>query len=102
KENIKKHEEDDKVIVKKLDAPINPSDIIPVTEAYKHRITLPKVAGYEGVGEIILAGAKKKHWLGKRVLQLRKQGTWQKFIKSNPKWFVEVPEIGRASCRERV
>ncbi|MFO5847374.1 alcohol dehydrogenase, partial [Klebsiella pneumoniae] len=32
-------------------APVNPSDLIPVTGAYRHRTRLPAVAGYEGLGE---------------------------------------------------
>ncbi len=36
-------------------APVNPSDLIPVTGAYRHRTRLPAVAGYEGLGEVVAA-----------------------------------------------
>lgn len=90
KENIDKLKHDE-VLVEMIEAPINPSDLIPTTGAYRHRITLPKVAGYEGVGKVILANKGKESLIGKRVLPLRKNGTWQKFIKCNTKWLIEVP-----------
>ena len=34
-------------------APVNPSDLIPITGAYAHRIPLPSIAGYEGVGRVV-------------------------------------------------
>ncbi|UDF30529.1 UNVERIFIED_ORG: alcohol dehydrogenase catalytic domain-containing protein [Roseateles sp. XES5] len=37
-------------------AAINPSDLIPVTGAYRSRTTLPFVPGFEGVGEIVRIG----------------------------------------------
>jgi len=37
-------------------AAINPSDLIPVTGAYRSRTTLPFVPGFEGVGEIVRMG----------------------------------------------
>ena len=37
--------------VQMLYAPINASDLIPITGAYQHRITLPQIAGYEGIGK---------------------------------------------------
>ena len=91
KENIRTNLKSEEVILEMLEAPINPSDLIPISGAYKHRIDLPKVAGYEGVGKIISAGAKKKDLLGKRVLPLRNQGTWQNLIKCSTDWFIEVP-----------
>jgi NADPH:quinone reductase-like Zn-dependent oxidoreductase len=38
-------------------AAINPSDLIPVTGAYRSRTPLPFVPGFEGVGEIVRIGA---------------------------------------------
>ncbi|MCM2294253.1 hypothetical protein NAC44_18150 [Allorhizobium sp. BGMRC 0089] len=35
--------------VRMLASGINPSDLIPITGAYGHRITPPMMAGYEGV-----------------------------------------------------
>ena len=40
-------------------APVNPSDLIPVTGAYRHRTRLPAVAGYEGLGEVVAAPADR-------------------------------------------
>ena len=37
------------LLVKMLYAPVNPSDLIPMTGAYAHRISLPATAGYEGL-----------------------------------------------------
>jgi NADPH:quinone reductase-like Zn-dependent oxidoreductase len=56
-------------------SPVNASDLIPITGAYRHRITLPAIAGYEGVGTVIQAPPQAAHLLGKRVLPLRGQGT---------------------------
>lgn len=78
-------------VVKMLAAPINPSDLIPITGAYRHRIPLPVVAGYEGVG--IVTKSKDKSLIGKRVLPLRGSGTWQNYVNSDPKWAVIVPDF---------
>lgn len=66
-------------------SPVNPSDLIPITGAYAHRITLPCIAGYEGVGRL-LDGS------GRRVLPLRAGGTWQGLVAADPDWAVPVPE----------
>ena len=72
-------------------APINPSDLIPITGSYAHRITLPAVAGYEGVGQVIQASEGHTHLIGKRVLPLRGEGTWQTRVDSPAIDAVEVP-----------
>jgi NADPH:quinone reductase-like Zn-dependent oxidoreductase len=59
---------------------VNASDLIPITGAYRHRTPLPAVAGYEGVGIVTDAPASFAHLLGKRVLPLRGQGTWQRYV----------------------
>ncbi|WP_050747753.1 hypothetical protein [Sodalis glossinidius] len=38
------------VQVKMIAAPINPSDVIPITGAYAHWVSPPRVAGYEALG----------------------------------------------------
>lgn len=38
---------EDYIRVQMLYAPINASDLIPITGAYQHRIILPQIAGYE-------------------------------------------------------
>lgn len=83
---------DNQVLIETIITPINPSDIIPITGAYSHRISLPQIAGYEGVGIVVNAGKNVKSWIGKRVLPLRGEGTWQQYIKSDIKWLIEVPD----------
>ncbi|WP_442955874.1 zinc-dependent alcohol dehydrogenase family protein [Pantoea sp. USHLN256] len=72
-------------------APINASDLIPVTGAYRHRVIPPQVAGYEGVGTVIEAPAAFTSLLGQRVLPLRSTGTWQCYIDCDPHMAVPVP-----------
>ncbi|TCC03468.1 alcohol dehydrogenase [Kosakonia quasisacchari] len=73
-------------------APVNASDLIPVTGAYSHRITLPAVAGYEGVGVVIQTHDANADLLGKRVLPLRGQGTWQQYVDCPAELAVPVPD----------
>ncbi|HBZ3631962.1 TPA: alcohol dehydrogenase, partial [Klebsiella quasipneumoniae] len=61
-------------------APVNPSDLIPITGAYRHRTRLPAVPGYEGLGEVVAAPFGSRLTAGQRVLPLRGGGTWQRFI----------------------
>ncbi|WP_317179094.1 zinc-dependent alcohol dehydrogenase family protein [Lelliottia amnigena] len=75
--------------VKMLFSPVNASDLIPMTGAYRHRTPLPAVAGYEGVG-VVTEGPP--HWLGKRVLPLRGQGTWQNSVDCPMALAVPVPD----------
>jgi NADPH:quinone reductase-like Zn-dependent oxidoreductase len=77
--------------VRMLESPVNPSDLIPVTGAYKHRIALPQVAGYEGVG-VVAKCDEAPQLIGKRVLPLRGPGTWQRHVDSQQKWLVVVPD----------
>ena len=80
------------VRVQMLYAPINASDLIPITGAYQHRITLPQIAGYEGVGKVIEAPLSYQHLIGKRVLPLRGGGTWQSFVDLPAEFAIEVPD----------
>lgn len=48
---------DNEVLVRMLARPINPSDLIPIRGSYSHRISLPTIPGYEGVGVIEDVGA---------------------------------------------
>ncbi|WP_421616981.1 zinc-dependent alcohol dehydrogenase family protein [Brevibacillus sp. TJ4] len=80
------------VSVRMLASPINPSDLIPVTGAYAHRIALPGVPGYEGVGVVEDVGpGVVQDLLGKRVLPLRGEGTWQEYVRAPAEWVVSVP-----------
>ena len=78
--------------VKMICAPVNPSDLIPISGAYSHRIKLPSVAGYEGVGRVIDAPRKYSYLIGKRVLPLRGEGMWQTILDCDPALAVPVPE----------
>ncbi|MCA2014099.1 alcohol dehydrogenase [Cereibacter sphaeroides] len=73
-------------------SPVNPSDLIPVTGAYAHRISLPAIAGYEGVGRVIAAPPRLAALIGRRVLPLRAGGTWQRVLDCELDWAVPVPE----------
>ena len=73
-------------------APINPSDLIPITGAYSHLIKPPMVAGYEGVGIVKAAPASHQHLIGRRVLPLRGEGTWQDIVQCDPDIAVPVPD----------
>ncbi|KMM62824.1 alcohol dehydrogenase [Bacillus glycinifermentans] len=85
-----KHHE---VLVRMLARPINPSDIIPITGAYAHRISLPAVPGYEGVGIVEDVGSSvSQDLIGKRVLPLRGEGTWQEYVKTSADLAISIPE----------
>lgn len=80
-------------LIKMIAAPINPSDLLPIQGAYSHRIMLPKIAGYEGVGIVTQVSSKQySHLLGKRVLPLRGEGTWQEYLQSPESLLIPVPE----------
>jgi len=73
-------------------APVNPSDLIPITGAYAHRVQPPQVAGYEGVGRVIEAPQASAHLIGRRVLPLRGDGTWQTHLDCHPALTIPVPD----------
>lgn len=73
-------------------APINPSDLIPITGAYRHRVFPPLVAGYEGLGIVMDADDDHRALIGRRVLPLRGPGTWQQVVDGDPRWAVAVPD----------
>lgn len=78
--------------VQMIAAPINPSDLIPIWGAYKHLITPPMIAGYEGVGRVIEAPESHAALVGRRVLPLRGAGTWQQIVDCDPDIAVPVPD----------
>ncbi|WP_028548392.1 zinc-dependent alcohol dehydrogenase family protein [Paenibacillus sp. UNC451MF] len=81
------------LLVQMLTSPINPSDLIPVSGAYAHRIALPMIPGYEGVGIVTEVGKNvSSTWLGQRVLALRGEGTWQEFVRVPAELAIPVPE----------
>lgn len=81
------------VLVRMLARPINPSDLIPIRGAYAHRISLPNIPGYEGVGIVEDVGSfVSKDLIGKRVLPLRGEGTWQEFVKTSADFAIPIPD----------
>ncbi|MFJ8256128.1 zinc-dependent alcohol dehydrogenase family protein [Peribacillus asahii] len=84
---------DYQVLVRMLARPINPSDLIPIRGAYAQRISLPNIPGYEGVGIVEDVGPLvSKNLIGKRVLPLRGEGTWQEFVKTSAEFAVPIPD----------
>ncbi|MFA1738760.1 zinc-dependent alcohol dehydrogenase family protein [Lysinibacillus fusiformis] len=80
------------ILVRMLARPINPSDLIPIWGKYAHRITLPTVPGYEGVGVVEAVGSLvSSKLLGQRVLPLRGEGTWQEMVKTQAEFAVAIP-----------
>ncbi|MFD0678242.1 MULTISPECIES: zinc-dependent alcohol dehydrogenase family protein [unclassified Paenibacillus] len=80
------------VLVRMTARPINPSDLIPVRGAYPHRISLPCIPGYEGVGIVEAIGPSvDPSLLGKRVLPLRSEGTWQERVVASSELVIPVP-----------
>ena len=83
----------DEVLVRMLARPINPSDLIPIRGAYSHRIILPTIPGYEGVGVVEDVGSLvSPNLIGKRVLPLRGEGTWQEFVRTKAEFAVPIPD----------
>jgi len=78
--------------VRMLFSPVNASDLIPITGAYRHRTPLPAIAGYEGVGIVTETPAACPTLLGKRVLPLRGKGTWQRYVDCPAGYAVPVPD----------
>jgi len=83
---------DNEVLVRMLARPINPSDLIPIRGFYSHRISLPNIPGYEGVGIVEDVGVfVSQNLIGKRVLPLRGEGTWQEYVKTSAELAVSIP-----------
>lgn len=70
---------------------INPSDLIPITGAYAHRVAPPRIAGYEGVGIVERAADGSGLSPGDRVLALRGSGTWASRVTAPASFCVAVP-----------
>ncbi|MFY0782989.1 zinc-dependent alcohol dehydrogenase family protein [Peribacillus simplex] len=81
------------VLVRMTTRPINPSDLLPIRGAYSHRIPLPAIPGYEGVGIVEEVGPSvSKELIGKRVLPLRGEGTWQDYVKASAELAIVIPD----------
>jgi NADPH:quinone reductase-like Zn-dependent oxidoreductase len=70
-------------------APINPSDLIPIYGQYAHRIALPQVPGYEGLG--VVADPRGQP-TGKRALAIMGNGSWQTFVTLDQDKVIWVPD----------
>ncbi|KAL4899015.1 hypothetical protein BDW74DRAFT_164110 [Aspergillus multicolor] len=80
------------VLVRMLLASINPSDLIPITGAYRTRTSLPFVPGFEGVGVVEAVGSNVSELkVGDRVLPLGSAGAWQDLKLSEEQWCFPVP-----------
>ncbi|MDC7113053.1 zinc-dependent alcohol dehydrogenase family protein [Corynebacterium pseudodiphtheriticum] len=78
--------------VRMIVSPINPSDLIPVTGAYRSRTTLPFIPGFEGVGVIEEVHPGSDQTLrGQRVLPIGSAGGWQSVKTCPVDWCVPVP-----------
>lgn len=72
---------DNEVLVRMLTRSINPSDLIPIRGSYSHRISLPHIPGYDGVGIVEeVDPLVSQNFIGKRVLPLRGEGTWKEYV----------------------
>lgn len=81
------------VVVRMVASPINPSDLITISGAYQHRVALPFVPGFEGVGVVKIAGDAVSHLrAGQRVLPLGSAGNWQTTRSLPADWCVVVPD----------
>lgn len=84
---------DGEVLVRMTARPINPSDLLPIRGAYSHRIPLPSIPGYEGVGIVEAVGPSvSQELIGKRVLPLRGEGTWQDYVKASADLAIVIPD----------
>ncbi|MBW8351046.1 zinc-dependent alcohol dehydrogenase family protein [Bacillus sp. IITD106] len=80
-------------LVRMITRPINPSDLIPIHGSYSHRISLPAIPGYEGVGVVEEVGPSVSgELIGKRVLPLRGEGTWQEYVRASAELVIPIPD----------
>ncbi|MBK0035837.1 zinc-dependent alcohol dehydrogenase family protein [Erwinia sp. S43] len=80
------------VRVKMAWATINPSDIITISGAYRSRITLPFVPGFEGMGHIVQSNDPSL-LPGQRVLPVGSMGAWQTYKDSDAQWCFTLPDF---------
>lgn len=81
------------VLVRMRASAINPSDLIPVTGAYRYRTILPFVPGYDGFGAVAEIGpGVDPAMLGRRVLPLGSAGNWSTWKVLPAEWCVNVPD----------
>ncbi|UWS28600.1 zinc-dependent alcohol dehydrogenase family protein [Erwinia pyrifoliae] len=83
---------DGQVRVKMSFATINPSDVITLSGAYRSRIALPFVPGFEGVGSICQSNDPALA-VGQRVLPVGSMGAWQNYKDSAARWCFTLPDF---------
>ncbi|WP_236781375.1 zinc-dependent alcohol dehydrogenase family protein [Aliivibrio fischeri] len=72
---------------------INPSDLITISGAYRSRITLPFVPGFEGIGKVTKCSDSTSIFsIGDRVLPIGTAGAWQKYRNTKEDWCFTIPE----------
>ncbi|NIF21268.1 zinc-dependent alcohol dehydrogenase family protein [Candidatus Pantoea multigeneris] len=81
------------VRVKMVYATINPSDVITLSGAYRSRISLPFVPGFEGVGVISEAHPDSPLQPGQRVLPIGSMGNWQTLKDTDAAWCFTLPDF---------
>jgi NADPH:quinone reductase-like Zn-dependent oxidoreductase len=70
-------------------APINPSDLIPIYGQYAHRIALPQVPGYEGIGVVADSQGQPT---GRCALAIMGNGSWQTLVTLDQDKVIWVPD----------
>uniref|UniRef100_UPI00406C4F2C alcohol dehydrogenase catalytic domain-containing protein n=1 Tax=Brevibacillus sp. FSL K6-2834 TaxID=2954680 RepID=UPI00406C4F2C len=76
--------------------PINPSDLISIRGAYRHRICLPAVPGYEGVGTVVETGPLASSTLIGCILQLKNAEFGGQFMQNTAN--INTKEFRKTSC----
>ena len=72
---------------------INPSDLITISGAYRSRIQLPFIPGFEGMGIINNCyDTKSPFSIGERVLPIGSAGSWQTYRNIDEKWCFSIPD----------
>lgn len=80
------------VTVRMIARSINRSDLLTISGAYASRTTLPLIPGFEGVERVAAIGPGVTGMeIGRRVLPLRGQGTWQDFVIAPAEFCIAVP-----------
>jgi NADPH:quinone reductase-like Zn-dependent oxidoreductase len=79
-------------VVKMRLCPINPSDLIPITGAYAHRVVPPLIAGYEGMGTVESVSEAASVAPGDRVLVSKHIGTWSERIVVGYRKLIPIPD----------
>lgn len=71
---------------------INPSDLITISGAYRSRISLPFIPGFEGVGIVHQCNNLDPSFsIGDRVLPIGSAGAWQQYRNIDEQWCFTVP-----------